>query len=370
VFNKIFTGFLCLILFYSLIPIPLAADGEQPLPELEPGVFTIFGTGGRGIADGGPADALFTLPMGILPLGDGGFMVSDTYNNALRLLSEGEVGTLSGFVSVMDSTGFPRGFYRDGANETALFNRPGGGAVNAEGDIFITDSQNHVIRVVKDDATYTYAGTGAAGHVNGPARRARFNTPMAAAADKHGNLYVADTLNNSIRRIDANGRVTTLAGVSRRAGYLNGPAARAQFNAPAGIYVCGEGVVYVADTGHGRVTTLAGAPEETDEDGDPLGGFRDGTGNQAMFDLPRGLALADDILFVADSGNHAIRAVNTQGHVFTAAGTGFPGDREGGPLTAEFNQPTGICWHSGVLTIADTSNNRLKSMTVDLTMFE
>jgi sugar lactone lactonase YvrE len=198
---------------------------------------------------------------------------------------------------------------------------------------------------------------------------------MAIAQDGEGNIFVADTLNHAIRKIDAAGNVTTLAGRPGVAGYRNGAGGVSLFREPAGIAVSEDGrFLYVADTGNhvirrvavdtGRTVTLAGVQEEFDEceeDGElfPLGGFRNG--GVALFNAPRGLAVADNMLYIADSGNHRIRALClTELHTATVAGNGEPGDAEGFALGAVLNNASGVFYYNGRLYIADTGNNKIK----------
>jgi hypothetical protein len=110
------------------------------------------------------------------------------------------------------------------------------------------------------------------------------------------------------------------------------------------------------------VTTLAGHIVNFDADGDPIGGFIEGNGLEAMFNLPKGLVLIDGLLVVADSGNHMIRTVSETGAVTVIAGTGEPGDIEGPATEALFNAPSGIAYSNGILYIVDTENNKIKSM--------
>jgi sugar lactone lactonase YvrE len=115
---------------------------------------------------------------------------------------------------------------------------------------------------------------------------------------------------------------------------------------------------------------LAGHTTALDGDGDPVGGYSAGTGAGAMFNQPMGLALADGVLIVADSGNHMIRAVSTAtGAVAAVAGSGEPGDLDGPALEALFNAPAGVACHEGTLYIADTSNNKIKSMPFDPSLY-
>jgi len=321
---------------------------------------TFMGIGNRGLEDGDSETARFTMPQGLARDSRGGIWVLDTYNNALRVIRDGVVETLTGSADYIDEEGFPRGFYVDGELGDALLNRPVSGVFCEDGVFFFADSRNHVIRHIVDGRVYTFSGT-EAGHRDGVRDAARFNTPMAVAVDGSGNIIVADTLNNVIRRISANGRVTTIAGMPGREGYQNGRTSRALFRNPAGLAVseCGD-VIYVADTGNhvirriegGQVTTVAGMHYAFDVDGYPLGGFYDGAVREARFNLPRGLVVVGDVLVVADSGNHAVRVVS-EAEVVT--------------LDGDFHAPMGLYYFGGYLYVADSGNNMIRRMGFEVT---
>ncbi|MDR1663746.1 MAG: hypothetical protein LBR83_02355 [Clostridiales bacterium] len=337
--------------------------------EEEPAAVTLLaGMGSHGAVDGF-VSARFNLPMGLT--GDGERLyIADTYNNLIRTAdAEGEIGTLAGSVLGMDAYRFPKGDYKDGLIRMALLNRPVGLAADGQGQLFIADSENHVIRVIGKSKIATYSGK-EAGHMDGTLKEARFNSPSALSFDKSGNLYVADTLNHCIRKISSEGDVTTIAGMPGQLGNLDGDGAEARFNCPSGIAVSEDGGrVYVSDSGNhcirvienGSVFTLTGVTAKTDEDGSPLGGFADGPAAEALFNLPRGLTLADGMLIVADSGNHRIRAI-ADGEVITLAGTGEPGAVNGEALSASFNMPSDVYAQNGVLYITDTVNNQIRQM--------
>jgi len=335
-------------------------------------VETLAGTGGPGLADGGRLDARFTLPYGLIGEPDGTVTVFDTYNNAIRQITGDGTQTLAGKVESYDEHGFPRGFYIDDTLDIALMNRPSDGVRDSAGNLYIADSANHVIRHIRDGSMYTFSGT-VQGHADGARDAARFDTPMAIAIDRYDNIYVADTLNNCIRKIDRAGNATTIAGVPGVEGYLDGEAQIALFRAPSGIAVSPDGsAIFVSDTGNqlirriedGRVTTFAGSIGELYDDGEPMGGFRNGLAPYARFSLPRGIALANGTIYIADSGNHMIRAVTPSGSVITIAGSGEPGDRDGHGFSAMLNAPAGVSYRNGVLYIADTGNNKIKIVTV------
>lgn len=334
---------------------------------------TLAGVGGHGHIDGNVRDASFSLPYGILCDKNGKLLVFDTYNNAIRSISAGAVATVTGRTEQRDDHGFAMGYYVDAAQGKALLNRPTDGVYSTSGILYFADSANSVIRFIRDNTVYTFCGT-TAGYQDGVRTAAQFNTPTALAIDKQNNLYIADTLNHCIRKVDANGNVFTIAGTPQQEGHQDGAAANARFRAPAGIAVSEDGrVIYVADTGNhcirkiedGQVTSVT-AMTGLHDDGAPMGGYRNGAASAAFFNLPRGMTLADGVLIIADSGNHMIRAITKAEQVITLAGNGEPGDAEGESLGATLASPSGVSFASGgTLYIADTGNNKIKRMDFD-----
>ena len=207
---------------------------------------------------------------------------------------------------------------RDGHVLQARFDEPWGLVRGPDGSVFVSDGgeANRIRRIAPDGQVSSFAGS-SEGYADGRGGAARFHTPAALAVDRHGALYVADSGNHAIRRISPEGEVTTLAG-DGTPGLRDGPAAWSRLRAPMGVAVDGLGRVYVADTWNdririigrdGQVRTLAGGRER---------GFADGSGAQARFDTPTALALAPDgSLWVADTGNRALRRVDARGQVTT-----------------------------------------------------
>jgi sugar lactone lactonase YvrE len=214
----------------------------------------------------------------------------------------------------------------------------------------------------------TVAGSGSAGSANGTGTSAAFSSPGTTAVDASGNVYVADTANHVIRKIDSNGAVTTLAGTAGSAGSTNGTGAAARFSSPAGIVVDAAGAnLYVADTGNhqirkivvstGVVTTVAGATST---------GTTDATGTSARFSSPKALAInsAGTELFVADSGNHRIRKVVISTTAVTTIAGSTNGFADGNGTAARFSNPSGIAVDStGAIWVADTDNARIRKVT-------
>jgi len=265
----------------------------------------------------------------------------------------------------------------DGARATAAaLDHPIGVQPAADGSLVLLDG-NRVRRVGPDGVITTVAGAAAAGFAGDGASGAavRFDTPLAIAAGPQGVLYVADTQNNRVRRIDASGRVTTIAGTGIAGSSGDGgPAVAAELSSPAGIALGFGGVVYVADSGNnrvraitpdGRITTVAGT-------GDSGYAGDGGPATSAVFDDPQSLTVDDeDSLYVADALNDRIRRIDVAGTVTTVAGDGsrgFSGD--GGPATvAALDLASGessgggdglAVDGAGDLFVADAVNHRIR----------
>lgn len=224
----------------------------------------------------------------------------------------------------------------------------------------------------------TFAGGGqtgpqGGGRKDGQGDQALFSGPESVAFDQEGNLVVADLGNNVVRKVSADGTVTTLAGTGA-AGFADGPSASAQFNAPANVAVSPDGDIFVADAGNNRVrridritgavSTVAGSSLAASPKGQPLrGGFADGPASAAMFDGPVGLAFGPDgTLFVADKNSQRIRSVK-DGIVRTVAGSGLRGKDDGPALVARFDFPTGIvATLDGRLFVSDQGSGAIREI--------
>ena len=231
-------------------------------------------------------------------------------------------------------------------------------------NLYVTDTGNHTIRkiVISTGAVTTLAGTaGLSGSTDGTGAAARFYYPDGIITDGT-NLYVADTENNTIRKIViSTGAVTTLAGTAGLSGSTDGTGAAARFNQPHGITTYGDNL-YVADTGNytirkivistGEVTTIAGTAGSS--------GSADDTGAAARFYWPMGITIDGANLYVADTGNHTLRKiVISTGMVTTLAGiVGIPGSADGTGSAAYFYEPAGITTDGTNLFVADTVTTR------------
>jgi ABC-type branched-subunit amino acid transport system substrate-binding protein len=244
-------------------------------------------------------------------------------------------------------------------------------AIDRQGNLYIPDPFANRIRLITPDGMVsTLAGTGSPGYVDGPIATAQFNGPTGLAVDAAGNVYVADGGNQRIRIIQVDGTVTTLAGTGEP-GYRDGPAAEAQFNTPFDVAASSTGVLYVADAGNDRIRAISPDGMVTTLAGSGRRGFRDGPPEQAEFNGPWKLTLADDgTLYVADGvaifmrGNHAVRRVAPDGTVSTVAGTGRPGLVDGPAVEAGFYWPEDVDIDaSGNIYVADSHSDRIRVIT-------
>ncbi|MBM3865412.1 MAG: hypothetical protein FJ381_05880 [Verrucomicrobia bacterium] len=246
------------------------------------------------------------------------------------------------------------------------FNSPYGLAVDAARNLVVADTINNTVRrITPGRVVSTLAGSfGQSGFLDATGAAARFNFPVGVAADGAGNVFVADARTFAIRRVSAAGVVATFAGAGLQAGTADGPAASARFLLPYGVAVDAAGNAYVAEGGShvirrisaaGVVTTLAGAAGAS--------GFADGTGAAARFNVPWGIAVdAAGTVYVADSENHLIRRISAAGVVSTVAGQkGVTGYADGASTVARFQQPRGLAVDAGGnLFVADYGNHTVR----------
>lgn len=316
-------------------------------------VSTLAGDGIPGFKEGNGDVAEFKLPFGIAVDASGNIYVGDGGNNRIRKINADRV------VSTLAGNG-NAGFV-DGAADVAEFHSPEGVAVDATGNVFIADFANYRIRKISAGLVTTVAGNGVAGFKDGDAMTAQFFDPEGIAVNATGNVFVAEYGNSRIRKI-ANGVVTTHAGNGIE-GFKDGLATDAEFNAPFGIAVDASQNIYVGDFANNRIRKITGSTVATLA-GDGSNGFKDGPGTTAQFFRPQGVAV--DVMgnvFVADRGNHRIRKITTTGIVSTIAGTGTIGFKNGTGANAQFNFPSGIAVDaSGAIYVTDYFNHCVRKL--------
>lgn len=268
-----------------------------------------------GWTDGMGTNASFYRPAGISRDAANNLYVVDTVNDDIREINTaGEVSTVAGSLQANGNA--------DGVSSNAFFNYPTGVASDAFGNLVVADCNNNEIRqVTSAGSVSTLAGSVVnPGNLNGVGGQALFNTPYGLAADRQGNVYVADMENNEIRGISPSGRVSTLAGSTQ--GSVDGVGVDAEFNSPQGVAIDLSGNIIVADTQNSTIRKITPAGVITTVGGQ-AGGFSyaDGLGTNALFNFPSKLTIdGSGNIYVADTGNYLIRMITPAGNSSTIAG--------------------------------------------------
>jgi sugar lactone lactonase YvrE len=322
-------------------------------------VSTFAGSGVPGYVDATGVAAQFGLSYGIATDVSGNVYVCDSDNHRIRKITPaGVVTTLAG----SGSSGFA-----DGSGTAAQFNFPQGIVVDASGNVYVADYNNHRIRrITPAGVVTTLAGSGVPGYADGTGVAAQFDQPTGLALDTTGKLYIADRGNNRIRRLWlSNGGVGTIAGSTM--GYTDAAGTSAQFNRPQGLVVDASGNIYVSDTNNNCIRKITpGFYEVTTFAGGGSFGFADGTGTAAFFGGPWGI-IQDSAgnFYVGDTGNNRIRKITPAAEVTTLAGSGTFGYADGDNDLAEFKYPYGIAINSsGDFYVADAYNYRIRKITM------
>lgn len=326
---------------------------------------------GGGIGDGGdPRQATLNLPYGVAVDKRGRLYIADTEHHRIRRLT---LGAENPRIETIAGTGLS-GYNGDERPAIeARLNSPRGLAVDAEGNLYIADTFNHRVRKITPDGVITtVAGTGRAGFSGdgGLATRAELRLPLAVAVDAEGRLYIADAGNNRVRRVELDGTITTIVGTGKRGfGGDDGPAIAAALDTPAALAFDKDGRLLIADAGNhrlrrvdlssGTIVTIAGK-------GTPGSGGDGGAAKEAELNTPSGLAVdAEGTVYIADSGNHRVRKIGSDGNINTVTGGGTAGFGGDGALAtaATLNFPTGLAIApDGHLVIADTFNHRVRKL--------
>ena len=318
--------------------------------------------------DGGLANAAGLIePFAVAVDASGNVYIAEPTDGRIRQInSKADINTIVGNGTL--------GFSGDGAAATAAeLNRPTGVAVDGSGNIYIADSLNNRIRVVKSGSSIsTFAGNGGYSYSGdgGAATSAQLNSPHGVAADSAGNFYIADSGNNVVRKVSAGGAITTLAGTGTAGfGGDGGTATSAQLSGPQGVAVDSAGNVYIADTGNSRVREVSGGTITTVAgSGSPGYAGDGGAAASAKLYSPVGLAVdAKGNLYIADTNNSAIRKV-ASGTISTVAGNGLQGYAGDGSaaLNAQLNDPEGVAVDAaGNLYITDTLNYRVRMVSLN-----
>ncbi|MGH8852935.1 MAG: gluconolaconase [Telluria sp.] len=326
----------------------LTPKAAQTVPFWPARVTTLAGDGIPGVSDGPAATSRFDDPFGVAVDRKGKVYLSDG-GDANRIRSVAPDGTVA-------SVAGGREGFTDGVGTAAAFHTPSALAFDHEGNLYVADTGNHAIRKIgRDGAVSTLAGDGSPGYVDGIGRAARFNGPVGLAVDDTGNVYVADTYNDRIRRIGRGGSVTTVAG-GAKPGKADGLGAAASFDTPSAVAAAADGTLYVADTGNhairrigadGMVTTIAAPPE----------GER-----RPVLRRPVALALTrDGYLYIAASGGRILQLTPAgEYRALQDADVPASGDGFGPDGSVQLYGPRGIAvQRDGSLVVTDAQAHQL-----------
>jgi len=309
--------------------------------------------------DGTGIESTFNYPRGLAIAPDGTIYVADEYNRRIRKITPG------GVVTTLAGSGTQA--YTDGIGTAASFKSPRGLSLGPDGNIYVADTESHVIRkVTPGGVVTTLAGGGTQSFADGTGTNALFNWPYDVSVARDGNIYVADTHNERIRKITPQGVVTSIAGqATSTASGANpdGTGAAASFNLPHALEVGPDGIIYVADTNNNRIRKVTTTGVVTTLAGQETAGTSDATGASASFNKPRGIEIdKDGNVYVGDTDNHRIRKITPGGTVTTFTGNTL-GDSDGRIINATFNLPWSVAiGPDGNIYVADTGNNKIRKI--------
>ncbi|MBE7499156.1 MAG: PQQ-binding-like beta-propeller repeat protein [Verrucomicrobiales bacterium] len=357
----------------DLTPAPEAFGLEPDAPTSSPGLKQVFFIG-DGRTAGGVRQG-FVVPLGATRLFLGSMDAWQWNDNQgqfnVRITVESgpvppPIHYVTNFVWVETVAGSGVAGWGDGVGTQAQFNRPNGGAVDAAGFVYVADTMGHRIRKISPGGEVsTLAGSGVAGHADGPGATAQFDQPLGVGVDGAGTVYVVEAGSHCVRKITAAGVVSTLAG-NLSAGYRDGAGATAQFNFPNDVVVDGAGDLYVTEFDNHTVRRVTAAGVVSTWVGDRTAGYRDGPRGQARLTQPGGIAVdGAGNLYVSEWGGQRVRKVSVDGMVSTVAGTGEAGHRDGAGSQAQFNQPDGMAVDGeGNVWVTDYGNQVIRRIGV------
>ncbi|MGB0581262.1 MAG: SMP-30/gluconolactonase/LRE family protein [Limisphaerales bacterium] len=312
-------------------------------------VGTVAGAGGEiGSADGNGAMARFNDPSGLAVGSDGRIYLADSRNHVIRAIAtNGVVSTLAGVAGEQGNL--------DGVD--ARFDHPSGLIILADGSLLVGDTGNHVIRRIAVDGTVaTFAGlAGQADHLDGQASSARFSSPIGLAVDAAGNIFVADSGNHVIRRIDSSGNVSTFAGRPEEWGSENGT--NATFNGPLDLAFDAAGHLLISDANNYSIRRVSPSGEVSVFAGQP--------GDDSRLGKPAELVITPaGVVYVADSLHHVIRRIDSNGSISIVSGSiGATGNVDGINGVARFFNPYGLALAiDGRLLISDAYNQTVREL--------
>jgi uncharacterized protein (TIGR03437 family) len=377
-----------------LILAPVWCPAQAPLQYTITTIAGSLGEIGGYSGDGSAAtSALLWGPANVIFDSSGNLYISDSDNDLIRKINSS--GTISTFAGSCPATPCTGAFSGDGGAATSAgLNSPSGMTFDSSGNFYIADTDNYEIRKVTGATISTVAGenslgAGFAGDL-GAATSARLWNPSGVAVDSAGNIYIADAYNNVVRVVCqtqtpiactnnafiggvvwAAGDINTFAGNNATgASYTGdgGPATGASLNNPAAVLLDPAGDLYISDSGNNAIRKVNTSGIISTVAGNGIAGYAGdgGPALQAELSNPKGIALdSSGNLYIADTGNSAIRMLNTNGIITTIAGNGTPGSTgdSGLATSAQLYFPSGVAVHGGNVYIADSQNNAIRLLT-------
>jgi len=324
---------------------------------------TYAGNGTTGLADGTPAtSASFNSPQAVVADAAGNLYVADTFNNLIRKVSaSGAVTTLAGA---------PAAGFVNGTGTAARFYSPQAIAIDASGNLYVSDVGNNAIRKITQGGVVTTLAGGStvttgsnAGYADGSGTIVRFYNPAGLVCDAAGNVFVAERGNHTIRKITPAGVTSTYAGLNTP-GFVDYPGYQARFNTPTGLAIDASGNLYVADAGNNVIRKIYAADTSVITlAGDP-------TLNPTVVNHPSGItADKSGNIFISDSGGRILEIVAATNSLYSIAGKiGGVGYTEDKGTAAVFNYPQGLTTDaSGNVYVADYNNNVIRKLVVSTT---
>ena len=317
-------------------------------------VTTVAGDGTAGLVDGLALTARFKSPLDVAVLNEGTVYVADGFNSCIRKISNGMVTTFAGNGNAN---------IKDGNSFDARFKIPCRLASDAAGNLYLLDAADPRIRKISPAANVsTYAGTSTFGLSDGHVSTAQFGQSFGIAFDAHQNIYIADSQNDCVRKISADGQVATIAGADEGAigkNFLNGKIAALKFHFVKAVAVDKQGNLFVADLNHirkvtpnGLITTFIGNDRKE---------LIDGKLRKVRFSEIEGMVMDDHENIYLTEGDR-IRKITPEKIVSTVAGS-TAGYEDGDVASAKFNQPKGLAIDTQRnIYVADFNNNRIRKI--------
>jgi uncharacterized protein (TIGR02145 family) len=321
-------------------------------------VTTVAGTGQIGSTNGAPGSSEFNFPTDVEVDINGNVYVTDRNNHKIRkITSNGIVTTLAGLPT--NGNGFA-----DGTGDAAAFSLPTGLAIDSSGNILVADrSSNRIRKITPEGVVSTIAGEGNFGTDDGYNTSAKFTYPYDITVDPLGNIWVTDEFNHLIRKIDKSGYVSTIAGTGVY-GSQDGSGTSASVNWPEGIQLSNDGKLLFTDFGNNKIRSIDQYGKVETYAGTGNAGLINSNRLSSTFQYPGDITQdKGGVIFVADKDNHVIRKILSNGEVTTVAGTGTIGSEDGYADSSSFYYPTGVAVDSiGNIYVADQWNHKIRKI--------